>query len=277
MVLHAAVLLADGSEQGQRAAQRDLERRLGEDRPAVVPRRVADAQALLAGGRLPEALARALAPVIALERARASGDASPPSTEALLALSQALKLERASLEPPQTDVIDALLEGARPAIWVVSWQSAAGFLGKFIDFFRLVLAGLVLTVAFIAVIIVTVGLTIATVQRTSTIGVMRAMGAKRSFVVALLLTETVVLALVFGGAGAALGAGIVAWLHATGIPAFRDELYFFFSGPVLRPTLEPQAALLAVLVTVVVGLVAVAFPAVLASRVPPVQAMQNGE
>jgi ABC-type antimicrobial peptide transport system permease subunit len=104
---------------------------------------------------------------------------------------------------------------------------------------------------------------------------MRAIGAQRTFVVAMVLVETAVLALTFGLAGALLGAGVVKWLHVTGIPAWRDELYFFFSGPVLRPELTAGGFLLALGVTLVVSLLAVIFPTVLATRVAPVIAMQE--
>jgi ABC-type antimicrobial peptide transport system permease subunit len=160
---------------------------------------------------------------------------------------------------------------------VVGWSAAAGFLGKFIDFFRLLLVAVVGAFAFIALIVVTIGMTIATLQRTPTIGTMRAIGAQRSFVVAMVLVETLVLATSFGLAGAGVGALLVQWLHVRGIPAFRDELYFFFSGPVLRPELTAAGLLLALVVTVVVSVLAVLFPTYLATRVAPVTAMQSGE
>jgi ABC-type antimicrobial peptide transport system permease subunit len=93
----------------------------------------------------------------------------------------------------------------------------------------------------------------------------------------MVLVETVMLALTFGAAGAALGALIVKWLHARGIPAFRDELYFFFSGPVLRPELTASGFVLAIAVTLVVSVLAVILPLVLATRVAPITAMQSSE
>jgi ABC-type antimicrobial peptide transport system permease subunit len=120
-------------------------------------------------------------------------------------------------------------------------------------------------------------MTIATMQRTATIGTMRAIGAQRTFIMAMVLLETAVLALVFGLVGAGLGALVVQYLHATGIPAFRDELYFFFSGPVLRPELSLGGFALSVVVTLVVSLLAVIFPTVLAMRIAPVTAMQAAE
>ncbi len=39
-----------------------------------------------------------------------------------------------------------MIGAARPPVWVVSWNTAAGFLGQFIGFFRLALVGIVFVV-----------------------------------------------------------------------------------------------------------------------------------
>ena len=82
----------------------------------------------------------ALGEVVKLEEGRAKG---APSVAAILGLQDALKAERPTLEPEQIAPIEALLEGAKPKTFVVGWSSAAGFLGKFIDFFRLLLVAIV--------------------------------------------------------------------------------------------------------------------------------------
>lgn len=276
MVLNAAILLADGSPLAQRAAAEAVERTLSEDRPAANQTHLDAAARLVETGTLPFVLAGPLKDVLELERKRLAGE-SPLTTTALLALQQALKGERASLASDDASTIDALIESARPQVWVVSWGTAAGFLGKFIDFFRLMLVAVILAFAFIALIVVTIGMTIATLQRTSTIGTLRAIGAQRSFVVSMVFIETIVLAITFGLLGAAVGSGAVAWMHWAGIPAFRDELYFFFSGPVLRPELTLAGVGLSVAVTLVVSVAAVLFPTWLATRIAPVTAMQSGD
>ncbi len=276
VVLHVAVMLKDGSATAQARAAEALERLLSADAPRPEPAKVAAAKALAESGRLPFPLAATVKGVVALEEARAAG-APRPQTAALLGLQQALKAERAQLEPTEVSVVQGLLESARPRLYAVGWDSAAGFLGKFIGFFRMLLVAIVAAFAFIALIVVTIGMTIATLQRTATIGTLRAIGAQRGFVVTMVLVETLVLALTFGAVGAALGVGVVELLHAKGIPAFRDELYFFFSGPVLRPVLTAQGVVLSLVVTLVVSLLSVLLPVVLATRVPPVRALQGGD
>ncbi len=276
VVLNAAILLRDGSPLMQELTLREIEAVLAADAPPPDAATREAARELGASGALPSALSAALDAAVKAEDARASAGTPTPSAT-LLALSAALKGERANLADAQLATLDAFAASARPRTWVVGWTSAAGFLGKFIDFFRLLLVAIVGAFAFIALIVVTIGMTIATLQRTATIGTMRAIGAQRTFVMAMVLIETTVLALVFGLLGALIGAGVVQYLHATGIPAFRDELYFFFSGPVLRPELTLGGFVLAIVVTLVVSVLAVLFPTFLATRVAPITAMQATE
>lgn len=276
VVLHAAVLLKDGSEPAQLRTQQEIEKLLAVETPPPDAARIAAAKTLSETGKLPGMLAMALSEVVTLEEARARGEFKP-SVSALLALQEALKAERPTLEPAQIAPIEALLEGAKPKTLVVSWSYAAGFLGKFIDFFRLLLVAIISAFAFFALIVVTIGMTIATLQRTTTIGTMRAIGAQRPFVVGMVMMETVMLALSFGALGAAVGSLAVKYLHDTGIPAFKDELYFFFSGPVLRPELTGSGIVLAIIVTLIVSVIAVIFPLVLATRIQPIVAMQASE
>jgi ABC-type lipoprotein release transport system permease subunit len=276
MVLHAAVVLKDGSEAAQVATLAEVERLMLKRASPVDAALLAEMKTLSQNSELGFRLKAALDAVLALEDARATGTLKP-SAQALLELQAALKGDRATLDPAKTQRIEAFIASARPLTFAVSWGSAAGFLGNFIGFFRLLLAAVVVAFAFFALIVVTIGMTIATLQRTSTIGTMRAIGAQRGFVLSMVLVETVMLALTFGAAGAALGALIVKWLHARGIPAFRDELYFFFSGPVLRPELTASGFVLAIAVTLVVSVLAVILPLVLATRVAPITAMQSSE
>jgi ABC-type lipoprotein release transport system permease subunit len=276
VVLDAAILLGDGSPLAQAHAQSAIEQLLSADVKPVDAATLDAARALSAKHTLPLGLSSALSAVLDLETQRQQGHLEPRFA-ALLGLKEALKAERPGLEAPTIAVIQRLYEAARPPTWVVGWTQAAGFLGKFIDFFRLLLVAVVGAFAFFALLVVTIGMTISTLQRTATIGTMRAIGAQRPFVVAMVLVETVLLGLSFGLIGAAVGSLGVKYLHARGIPAFRDELYFFFSGPVLRPELTVEGVVLAVVVTLVASVLAVIFPLVLATRVSPLTAMQASE
>jgi ABC-type lipoprotein release transport system permease subunit len=173
--------------------------------------------------------------------------------------------------------IRALSDREHLGLRVVSWREAAGLLGQFILVARLLLYFAVAIIFIVAMVIINNSVMMATLQRTPEVGTMRAIGAQRGFILGMVLLETLTLGLVFGGAGALLGAGAVALLHLRGIPAVNDTLYFFFSGPRLFPTLSEANIVAALVIVILVTALSTLYPAFLATRVPPVRAMQADE
>jgi ABC-type antimicrobial peptide transport system permease subunit len=106
---------------------------------------------------------------------------------------------------------------------------------------------------------------------------LRAIGAQRQMVFTIVLLESTLMGLLAGGFGGLLGAVLLSILGRVGIPAVHQALTFFFSGPRLYPVIGgPQLALalgLVLLVSVASGL----YPAWLAMRVSPREAMQPQE
>ncbi|RMG17941.1 MAG: FtsX-like permease family protein [Deltaproteobacteria bacterium] len=162
-------------------------------------------------------------------------------------------------------------------IQVVDWQEAAGILGQFIWVIRAVLYIAIGIIFLVAFFIINNSMVIATMERVSEIGTMRAIGAQRGFVLAIFMVETAVLGLLAGVVGGALGAGTVEWLGRVGIPAGgQDILHFLFSGPRLFPHVTLDHVLVGLLVLIVVSIFSTLYPALLAIRVPPVVAMGTG-
>jgi ABC-type lipoprotein release transport system permease subunit len=173
--------------------------------------------------------------------------------------------------------INQLSEREQLGIKAISWQQAAGLLGQFVGVARLVLYIAVLIIFVVAMVIINNAMMMATLRRTAEVGTMRAIGAQRSFVLSMVLAETLTLGMVFGLLGAAAGVGIVALLGSYGIRATADVMYFFFSGPRLYPHLTPGTVVGALIIVVVVSALSTLYPAFLAARVPPVRAMQTDE
>jgi ABC-type antimicrobial peptide transport system permease subunit len=117
----------------------------------------------------------------------------------------------------------------------------------------------------------------ATLRRVREIGTMRAIGAQRSLILAMILVETLVLGLGFGALGALSGSGLMGYLNATGIGAANEQLYFFFGGPRLYPTLSVGNLITAFVIVVGVSAISTLYPAFMATRVSPVKAMQAEE
>jgi ABC-type lipoprotein release transport system permease subunit len=168
-------------------------------------------------------------------------------------------------------------EAEHLGLTVVSWQKASGLLGQIINVFRLLLLGAVGVIFFIAMVIINNAMIMATLQRTQMIGTLRAIGAQRSLVLSMVLVESLVLGLVFGGLGMLGGSGIMALIAAKGIAAPNDIMYFFFSGPRLIPTVTVTPLIIALVMIVFVTLVSTLFPAIMATRISPLRAMQADE
>lgn len=276
VVLHVAVQLEDATGRAPYETRTQIERLLAADTPAPDTAAVQAVRQALGKGGLPEDLTRALEPVLRAEEQRAQGGPTA-GQDKLLALAQVLKVHKGRLPGAVEPELRKLLAAARPALWVVDWDVAAGALGQFIGFFRLALGLITVVVSMIAVIILMIGITIATLQRTQTIGTIRAIGGQREFVLAMVVVESLVLSLAFGALGVGVGAGIVGWLGGTGIPAFRDELYFFFSGPRLLPQLTASSIVAAGAMVLTATLISVLVPAFIATRISPLTAMQSSD
>jgi ABC-type lipoprotein release transport system permease subunit len=159
---------------------------------------------------------------------------------------------------------------------VIDWQDASGMVGQFVTLLRGVLAFAVVIFFAIALVVINNAMVMATLQRVKEIGTMRAIGAQRRFVMAMLLVEIATVGVVFGLAGAVLGGVAVGAIRAAGgIPAVTDLLYFVFSGPALFPRLGTGSLVASVLIVLAVAVLSALYPALLAMRVTPVEAMAS--
>ena len=139
---------------------------------------------------------------------------------------------------------------------------------KMLEVFGTVLNAITFAVAAMGAISLVVGgvgiltiLTIAVAERTSEIGLLRAIGATQRRILLLFLGEAALLAAVGGAAGLLLGWAIALALQL-GLPAL----------PVHTPW---SYAVLAELVAVVVGLAAGVMPARSAARLDPLEALRS--
>jgi putative ABC transport system permease protein len=139
---------------------------------------------------------------------------------------------------------------------------------KMLEVFGTVLDAITFAVAAIGAISLVVGgvgiltiLTIAVAERTSEIGLLRAIGATQRAILLLFLGEAALLAAIGGAAGLALGWGIAGVLKLA-LPAL----------PVHTPW---HYAVLAEVVAVVVGLAAGVLPARRAARLDPLEALRS--
>jgi putative ABC transport system permease protein len=165
--------------------------------------------------------------------------------------------------------LDQVVEGIRSTLLarhgredftITPQQKALEVLSSVLDVLTFAVAaigGISLLVGAVGILTI---MTIAVTERTSEIGLLRALGAKRGQVLALFLGEATLLAALGGLAGLAFGVGLAQLLHAV-----------FTALPVHTPW---SYAVLAEAVAVVIGLAAGVFPARRAAMLDPVEALR---
>jgi ABC-type lipoprotein release transport system permease subunit len=158
-----------------------------------------------------------------------------------------------------------------------TWQKVSGLVGQFVTLARIVLNTAVLIIFVVALVIINNALVMATLERVPEIGTLRAVGAQRRFLLGMLVVESLVIGGLFGALGAAAGAAVVWALGRVGIPAANDLATFFFSGPRLHPQLGTGSLITALAIVLLVSAISSFYPAWLAMRVSPRQAMQTEE
>jgi ABC-type lipoprotein release transport system permease subunit len=195
-----------------------------------------------------------------------------------VALNAAVLLDNPRRIPQAIRDIEAAAKRDGLPLKAVSWQSAAGMVGQFVTLARIVLYVAVFIIFAVALVIINNAMVMATLQRVKEIGTMRAIGAQGRFVLLMMLIETVTVGLLFGLVGAAAGAGVVWLIRASGgIAARTDALYFFFSGPALMPRLGAGSLIISLAIVAIVSIGSGVYPALLARRVTPLEAMNTDD
>ncbi len=173
--------------------------------------------------------------------------------------------------------IEATGQAQNLGIKAVHWQKSAGLVGNLVRVISIVLVVAIFIIFVVALVIINNSLVMATLERTREIGTMRAIGAGRGTVMWMFMVESLTLAALFGTAGALTGATTVLVAGQVGVPAWSDFAYFLFAGPRLFPTLHAVHVIVAFVVIGLVGLLSTLYPALLATRIAPVVAMQKDD
>lgn len=154
------------------------------------------------------------------------------------------------------------------------WQDAAGFVGDMSNSIRVVLNVFVIIIAFVATLIIMNTLVISVTERLNEIGTMRAIGAQKSFVRKMILTETLLLAMVSVFIGALFSGLVLFLVNKNGIVATNDFMKILFGGDVLFPFLSVSSVFFSLLLMTTAALLASLYPLRIALNVSPLKAMQ---
>lgn len=159
----------------------------------------------------------------------------------------------------------------------VDWEGAAGFYVQFVKGAQLFFLILVIIISVVSVIVIMNTMVVSIIERTSEIGTMRALGAKKRYIRKVFLIESFSLSVLGGLAGLAISGIAILILHSTGLTSPHIFFSMIFGGSVIYPELSWGSALGALLIMVLVGVVSSLVPTAMALRIQPIKAIQTSQ
>jgi putative ABC transport system permease protein len=174
-----------------------------------------------------------------------------------------------------TAALTAALKDAGTGVRAIPWNKAIGPVGSMAVLIKGALFVFVMFLFFVAIIIIINTLSMAALERTSEIGMMRAVGARKSFISGMFFTETSILSFFFGGAGIICGIIAVNAVSVFNISTKNDMLQLFYGGDRFNPFLTGTDIVLCLIQLILVTLIAVVYPLSIARKITPLDAIMR--
>ncbi|MBT3273327.1 MAG: ABC transporter permease [Spirochaetales bacterium] len=154
-----------------------------------------------------------------------------------------------------------------------TWIDAAGQVAEITSALRLIFNVIILIIAVVAVIVIMNTLVISVTERIGEIGTMRAIGAQKSFVRRMIIMETFIIAIFFGGLGILLGLATIIGIGVAQIETENMILQMLAGGSIIKPVISAGSVIISLVGMTAAGVLASLYPASLALRIEPRQAM----
>lgn len=157
---------------------------------------------------------------------------------------------------------------------ILNWKQATGSVAQMAGLVQGILTMFVLFIVFVAAVVITNTLIMAALERTSEIGMMRAIGSPKGFISTMFMAEIATLAAVFGGLGMAAGVLVVAALNVLQIQTDAHWMLSLLSGSdVLHPVIDVVGFVFGSGQLAAVTLLAALYPIVVARKITPLEAI----
>lgn len=140
---------------------------------------------------------------------------------------------------------------------------------------RALLSVVVFLISVVSVVVMMNTLIASIMERTSEVGTMRALGARRSFISKMLLVETFVLVIVSGILAIALGSLVLGIINLIGLRFADPALWALFGGEVFRPRITWNALFGALILMSQIAFFSWLFPVLSAVKISPLKAMST--
>jgi ABC-type lipoprotein release transport system permease subunit len=171
--------------------------------------------------------------------------------------------------------LNRILANKKLGVKALAWNKAIGPIGSMAMLIKTSLFVFVMLLFFVAIIIIVNTLSMAAIERTTEIGMMRAVGARKGFIRLMFFGETAMLSTVFGGIGIAVGIVVINIIAAFNITTTNDMVQLLYGGDTFRPLLSAVDLALVVIQLAIVTLIAVAYPIMVASHITPLDAISR--
>lgn len=171
--------------------------------------------------------------------------------------------------------LNAALSAAKTGARAVPWNKASGPIGGMALIIKGALFLFVTLLFCVAVIIIVNTLTMSALERSAEIGMMRAVGARRTFIAGMFFGETGILSFLFGGLGILAGVLAVRLIPLLRISTENDLLQLLYGGASFHPLLSMSGVLLTVLQLAGVTVAAALYPMRVAVGITPLDAVSR--
>jgi ABC-type lipoprotein release transport system permease subunit len=184
-----------------------------------------------------------------------------------------VKLKNSGRLEKSIDDLNAKFRQSGMELRAVPWKKATGFIGSMAVIIKGALFIFVMMLFFVAIVIIVNTLTMAAIERTTEIGMMRAVGARKSFISGMFLGETVILSGIFGGLGFILGIIIVNIVPLLQITTGNDLLQLLYGGDTFKPFLSLFDMLIVIIQLALVTIITALYPIKVAKSISPLDAI----
>lgn len=188
-----------------------------------------------------------------------------------------VKLKKGYDLEKETASINAALKKENATVRAITWRKAnasIGDLANLIQWFLIIVEGFIYLVA---IVIIMNTLSMAALERTNEIGMMRAVGAGKGFIGQMFFSEIILLSGVFGGLGLGFGTALswgLASLKLKG-PDDNEFISLLFGGDYFHPVMDIWGILLVLGLQVLVTFVAMIYPLIVARKITPLEAISR--
>lgn len=184
-----------------------------------------------------------------------------------------LKLNKGISLEDGLERLNKTLASSKLDVRAVSWKKASGFIGNMATIIRWALFIFVMLLFLVAIIIIVNTLSMAALERTTEIGMMRAIGARKGFISFMFIGETLILSGFFGGLGILVGIAAVQIVPMLNISSSNDLVQLLFGGDTFMPYLSIGDLVIVLLELAAVTLITIIYPVKVAKGITPLDAI----